>query len=944
MISIYPRLLLTTRWAFLIILLTGLSLTGRAQQKRVAPAAYSKLPATDPLFKIGTELAALQAELSTTRSLSRMQSTNRVPTNRHLLQISGNQVVLEALAESSETQQLLADLQALGMTQTASFGRMVSGLIPIAALPQVAALKSLHFARPAYKPLTKIGQVTSQGDLVMYADSARAKQLVTGRGSKIGVLSDSYNYLKGADSTIRNGELPGSRNPNGYKTPVQVLQDYDTTATDEGRGMLEIIHDVAPGAKLAFHTVNYGQANFARGILALQEAGCNIITDDALYLDEPMFQDGIIAQAVDVVKRKGATYFTSAGNNGRDSYEAAYKAGGPTRFGSKFIPGGIAAVNAHNFAPDDQKPDLIQQIYVPVGASVVITMQYSQPFYSVSTDGRGAESDLDIYLLTEDTTNIVGGSVQYNVGGDPSEVMGFTNNGSYGSNLFNILIDKVSGPAPAIIKYIIFKNSNAVRLDEYNTRSSTIYGHHNAAGAITTGAVFFLDTPAYGTPDPIAESFSSVGGTPILFDTQGNRQNAVVRQKPDIMAPDGVNTSFFGQRFGDLFYFFGTSAAAPHVAAVAALMQESGGDNLKPNQIDEALRSTALDMNTPGFDFETGYGFINAFDAIETVAKPRIRHFTLVNAENGRFIRNIREGDVINLTRLPTRHVLIRAHTGPARVGSVVLKLNGKEVTENIPPYDYPGTEDILIRLDENNYTITATPYTKAKGQGEAGIPLTVSFKAAIEEVVRFELINVTADTVIRILQNGDFLYRSELPAKLNIRAITSAAPVGSVQFNLNDKVTTENISPYEVAGSSGSSLNLPDGLYTLSATTFAAARAQGTAGNTTTMQFVVFSSPGDPDALPDNTAAQNNSVFSVMPNPFAQTAKLRFTVPETGNASLTVYDLNGASVAELHNGLAQAGQLYEYTLDGASLPAGWYIGRVITDKGIYYQKLRLTK
>ncbi len=947
MTLIYSKLVAPVRWAFLFILLLGPALTSNAQQKRSA-SAYAKLLPSDPLYKIGPELAALQSERTAAQSLSRTQGPARTPINRNLLQLKNDHIVLEALTESNQTQQLALDLKALGMTQMATYGRMVSGLIPIAALPQVAALKSLHFARPAYKPLSTIGKITSQGDIAMYSDSVRVKQNVSGRGAKIGVLSDSYNALQGADSTIRNGELPGPKNPNGFTTPVQVLQDLDSasnSAIDEGRGMLEIIHDVAPGAKLAFHTAFLGQASFAAGILALQNAGCNILVDDILYLTEPMFQDGIIAQAVDAVRKKGASYFTSAGNYARNSYEAAYQAGGPTSFGSKFTPGGISAVNAHNFAPEGKKPDLTQRIYVPVGASVIISMQYSQPFFSVGENNSGADSDLDIFILTEDTTNIVTYSARDNIAGDPYEIVGFTNNGSYGSNYFNILIDKYIGPAPGIIKYVFFKDSNAVRLEEYDTRSSTIYGHNNAAGAITTGAVFFQDTPAYGTPEPIAESFSSVGGTPILFDNEGNRQNAAVRQKPEIMAPDGVNTSFFGQKFADSFYFFGTSASAPHAAAVAALMQEAGGNKLLPNVIDEALRNTALDMNTPGFDIETGYGFINAYDAVETVAKPRIRNFTLVNATNGRFIRNIKEGDVINLTRLPTRQVLIRAHTGPARVGSVIMKLNSKEVTENTPPpYDYPGTENILIKLDEDNYTITATPYTKAKGQGEMGIPLSVNFKVVEEKVVQFDLIDVVQDTVLRTLQNGDSLYLSELPAKLNIRAITNPAEVGSVQFNLNGDITTENISTYDVAGSSGGSLKLVTGLYTLSAATYAATNAQGTAGESTTIKFKVFPARAEPTTLAESTIEQSSGVLSVTPNPFTQAAKLRFTLPETSQAKLIIYDLNGVQMAVLHDGPAQAGRLYEYTLNGNSLPAGWYIGRVITDKSSYFQKLRLAK
>jgi hypothetical protein len=73
------------------------------------------------------------------------------------------------------------------------------------------------------------------------------------------------------------------------------------TAIDEGRAMMQLITDLAPGADQAFHTAFGGQAAFAQGILDLANAGCRIIVDDILYLAEPMFQDGIIAQTVNAV-------------------------------------------------------------------------------------------------------------------------------------------------------------------------------------------------------------------------------------------------------------------------------------------------------------------------------------------------------------------------------------------------------------------------------------------------------------------------------------------------------------------------------------------------------------------------------------------------------------------------------------------------------------------
>ena len=73
---------------------------------------------------------------------------------------------------------------------------------------------------------------------------------------------------------------------------------------------MEIIHDVAPGASQAFHTAFEGQASFAQGIIDLADAGAKVINDDVIYFAEPLYQDGIVAQAVDQVKARGVAYFS----------------------------------------------------------------------------------------------------------------------------------------------------------------------------------------------------------------------------------------------------------------------------------------------------------------------------------------------------------------------------------------------------------------------------------------------------------------------------------------------------------------------------------------------------------------------------------------------------------------------------------------------------------
>jgi subtilisin family serine protease len=164
------------------------------------------------------------------------------------------------------------------------------------------------------------------------------------------------------------------------------------------------------------------------------------------------------------------------------------------------------------------------------------------------------------------------------------------------------------------------------------------------------GAAFYFQTPRCGTTPATLETYSSEGGAPILFDTSGNRlATPVVRQKPDFVGPDGVNDTFLGFTLAsagitgsngllnttisecqnDPSYpnYFGTSAATPHAAGIAALMLQANGA-VTPDQIDGALRASALPLSTPSPNFQSGYGFIQA-DAALALIPPGAPSFTL---------------------------------------------------------------------------------------------------------------------------------------------------------------------------------------------------------------------------------------------------------------------------------------------------------------------------
>ena len=203
-----------------------------------------------------------------------------------------------------------------------------------------------------------------------------------------------------------------------------------------------------------------------------------------------------------------------------------------------------------------------------------------------------------------------------NLGNDPIEVFSFTNTTGVTAD-FNIMIVKFAGANPGLIKYVLFNFGGTIQ--EFATNSGTLYGHANAVGAEAVGAAAYFNTPAFGVSPPVLNSYSSSGTTPILFDQAGNRlATPELRAKPEIVAPDGVDTTFFGSLFPDgngFPNFFGTSAAAPHAAAVAALMLQRR-PTLMPAGIYASLESTAVDMGVPGFDNDSGFGLIQADAAL----------------------------------------------------------------------------------------------------------------------------------------------------------------------------------------------------------------------------------------------------------------------------------------------------------------------------------------
>jgi Subtilase family len=552
--------------------------------------------------------------------------------------------------------QSIAEHPATGRSGSA-FGRISAWMSPEAATA-AAAVPGVQSVLLVHQPWHRVGRVTSQGVGVLHADAVMALGF-TGHGIRIGAISDSYNIANttpNAAADVATDDLPGNAT---HPLPVVVLQEGATgqSNTDEGRAMLQIAHDMAPGAGLAFCAVGQTQVTFANAITNLRtnsSAPCDIIVDDIIFADEPMFSDGIVGQAAETavtsttLAGRPVVFYSAAGNDAGQGYEADWKPVADTtargmgipNLNLNQVPDTLTAGGFHNFAAaaGQNGVTIVQQVTLnlvgyPSGTKAEFNFQWNDLFIP-------NEITTDYYFLVFDTSGnfltSVSGTDQatgFSGTGEAAQIVDLTAPLNAGTKTYQIVISRGTvGTTPAShFRYTVDPSAGVITGSFVSQTVPTIFGHSGARNVDAVGGYYYADTSA-------PESYSSLGPVSIYFDDAGNRLSTPeLRWQPTISGVDGVVTTFFPSASSP--NFFGTSAAGPHAAGVAALLLQAAGGpgSITPMQMRGLLESTAAPYSADplikanGFSPSAGFGLINAQTALTTLQNEALKTAPLTN-------------------------------------------------------------------------------------------------------------------------------------------------------------------------------------------------------------------------------------------------------------------------------------------------------------------------
>jgi hypothetical protein len=302
-----------------------------------------------------------------------------------IYQITGDEVLIDIIAKPDSKDEVLNVLATYNVYEEDILDISENKLI-YTLLWSINLLEELNnypdvfeYVRNSLRPFGNNQE--TQGDVVQKSHNARLEYGVTGAGVKVGIFSDSFDALGGAQANIDADEIPD----------VYIFED-NPTGNDEGRAMAQHIRDVAPGAQIGFKQAFFTESHFAKGIVEVYKAGYDVLVSDVTYPQTPWYREGLITQAVkyvtseerqnDPIPGRPALYVDAAGNFSSLGYELQFTQG-PQK---KHLWDGIGDT--------DQR--------ITVSGYTYIVLQWEDDWYSdeISEFGTpsGAQFDFDVIL------------------------------------------------------------------------------------------------------------------------------------------------------------------------------------------------------------------------------------------------------------------------------------------------------------------------------------------------------------------------------------------------------------------------------------------------------------------------------------------------------------------------------------------------------------------
>ena len=476
--------------------------------------------------------------------------------------------------------------------------RSLRARVPLGALESIAkldAVQTIHdgaFAVAATQAQTvSRSRVVSEGDGAHRSDEARETYAVDGTGISIAVVFDSVSHLEALQEL---GELPPR---------VTILPGHRGESGVAGTLALEVLHDVAPGADLYFASADARTARYAAAVRSLHEMGVDIIVDGVNVFEEPAFQHGTAALAYREVAKKGTLLFISSGNEGNVDSGTAGTWEGDYRVGESVTVDDVPDRAVHYFDADTYANQLTAK------SAHGAWLKWSDPDHASS-------NDYDLFVVASNGVVVARSTTLQSGVQRPFE------------RVWNPVL---SGYSLVVVKYS--GDARYLHLMAYRGRlthstSGAVWGPNALPEAFSIGAVGITDSNGASTTHFSSENkiygSNSDGPRRIFYDDEGDAitpgsflaAGGRVIDKPDFVGAHNVSTAMPGRS-----RYPGTSAAAAHVAGIAALMLEAAGgpDNITRDEVEQALKDSAIDISSPGHDRNSGYGIVQALDAVGAV-------------------------------------------------------------------------------------------------------------------------------------------------------------------------------------------------------------------------------------------------------------------------------------------------------------------------------------